>query len=209
MILKDRQQSRCPFSTPRGAHKHARGDARGSPSRHRGGGHGADGDASSSRGSPSPPGDEPPPLPRARSGKEAGCCAWIQVMSPLPSLSFSLWTYLTLSLAGPSAAHGAAPATDLVMGSLSRLRDARSTGRRADLSATRSPAWIQAPVNGGIDNRAWMGSASPWMGSLGLSMGFFLFFVFYPVYRGGQRTASEKVTLTVTFDPRRLQKPPR
>jgi hypothetical protein len=44
----------------------------------------------------------------------------------------------------------------------------------------------------------WMGSAGPWMDSLGLSMGFpFLFF--YLIYRGGRPTATVKAGFTVTF----------
>ena len=31
----------------------------------------------------------------------------------------------------------------------------------------------------------WTGSVGPWMGSLGLSMGFLIFFIFYFMYCGG------------------------
>jgi hypothetical protein len=54
-----------------------------------------------------------------------------------------------------------------------------------------------------------MGSAGLWLGSPSLSMDFFSFFVFYLISRGGQQTASENRSFTVTFDPRRLQKPHR
>ena len=52
----------------------------------------------------------------------------------------------------------------------------------------------------------WMGLAGLWMVLLGLSMGFR---VFYLINRGGQATASEKISFTVTFGPWRLACSPR
>jgi hypothetical protein len=51
------------------------------------------------------------------------------------------------------------------------------------------------------------GLGGPVDGLAGLIHGF-LFLFFYLIYRGGQQTASKNVTLTVTFDPRWLPKPP-
>jgi hypothetical protein len=50
------------------------------------------------------------------------------------------------------------------------------------------------------------GDGGPWMGSLGLSTGFF---VFYLIYRDGRPTASVKAGFTVTFAWRRMGCPPR
>jgi hypothetical protein len=50
------------------------------------------------------------------------------------------------------------------------------------------------------------GLGGPVVGLAGLSMDFF---IFYLINRGGQQTASINRSFTVTFDPRRLQKPPR
>jgi len=69
---------------------------------------------------------------------------------------------------------------------------------------TAARAWIQRQWWGRVD-----GFAGPMDGLSGLIHGVFLFFCYFClIYRGGQQTASEKAILTVTFYPRRLQKPP-
>jgi hypothetical protein len=49
----------------------------------------------------------------------------------------------------------------------------------------------------------------PWMGSVGLSMGFPFFVFFILLTKAGRSTALVKAQLTMTFCPRRLRKPPR
>ena len=53
-----------------------------------------------------------------------------------------------------------------------------------------------------------MGSAGPWMDSLGLSMGFNLFFICFLIYQGGHLNRLGKDPFTLTFRPRRLWCPP-
>jgi len=71
------------------------------------------------------------------------------------------------------------------------------------------PVWVRSlvayPATTMVGGDVWMGLVGPWMGLSGLSMDFYLFLFDLPRW---QQTAMEKVTLTVTFDPRRLQKPP-
>jgi len=61
---------------------------------------------------------------------------------------------------------------------------------------------MAAAANRGWARRAcgWAHRACPWI---------FPFFVFYLINLGGQQNASKNRSFTVTFDPRRLQKPPR
>jgi len=69
----------------------------------------------------------------------------------------------------------------------------------------RSPTVLLDPTSGGVAlGWAWRASSMGSAGSIDGIAGFFLFF--YVINRGGHQTASKKISLTVTFDPRRLAK---
>jgi len=67
------------------------------------------------------------------------------------------------------------------------------------------PQWQQLPLAATVGRS--IGGEAQIQAQLGY--GLFRFFVFYSIYRGGHQTASKKVSLTVTFHPRRFSCLPR
>ena len=155
------------------------------------------------------PGDEPPPLPLFLS---------LDLSHPLSlwqgPLYGGAWSSAALLLRGASSSFERwRQWSDRRTSTQIRWWEARAGSRRLDPPAGerilvlcvvrhgfRHRRMAASATGHGWAQRAhrWARWAYPWV-----------FFVFYPVYRGGQRTASEKVTLAVTFDSRRLQKPSR
>jgi len=81
---------------------------------------------------------------------------------------------------------------------------ARGPGRQI-----RSPAARRAAPGGGSGQHGGAGATRSGGGCVMGSVGFLFFIYFYLIYRGGQKTASVNVSLTVTVCPRRLACPPR
>ena len=129
------------------------------------------------------------------------------------------WHKERAARSGPLFLYGSGSGLLLLLPGWIRWRAAKSGGgwldpwqgrpRRWIEDRRASQQWIQRR-GGGSGKQRWRrpmdGLGGPMDGLAGL---IHVFFLFYLIYRGGQQTASENVTLTVTFDPRRLEKPPR